>query len=292
MTATNESSLHVLRAVERILRPLARILLRNGISVMAMEEIVRKAFVDVAFEEFRIPGKTQTLARVSVITGLNRKEVARLYNLPDIEESDISSRNRAATVVTAWLSDATFHSSAGYPLDLAMGGPSPSFTDLVKRYSGDMYPNAIADELLRLGAVERVEDRLRLLNRGYVPSKDPDTMVDFLGMDTAEFIETVDHNIRAQDDGHLLQYKIVSDNLRPADIAEFNRYSRLVVRNALEQITDWLNSHDQGKDRTENTPRGVAGIGFYHINRLPPQGTLDNQPDPDATPDAPTNNED
>lgn len=288
MSSADETTVRVLRAAERILRPLARILLRNGVPAMALEEVVRKVFVDVAFDEFKIPGKSQTLARVSVITGLNRKEVARLYNLPDLEESDIKSRNRAATVVTGWLSDASFQSSAGYPLDLAMGGPSPNFADLVKRYSGDMYPNAVADELLRLGAVERVDDRLRLLNRGYVPGKDPNTMIDFLGMDTAEFIETVDHNIQAPEDGRLLQYKIISDNLRPEDVAEFNRFSRLVVRGVLEQITDWLNSHDLGKDRPADEPRGVAGIGFYHITRLPPQGATPpaTDTDPEAGPPA------
>ena len=296
MTASEQTSVHLLRAAERILRPLARILLRNGIPAMALEEVLRKTFVDVAFDEFRIPGKSQTLARVSVITGLNRKEVARLHNLPDIEESDVKSRNRAATVVTAWLSDGTFHTAAGFPLDLAMAGPSPNFPDLVKRYSGDMYPNAVADELLRLGAVERIDDRLRLLNRGYVPGTDPDTLIDFLGMDTAEFIETVDHNIQAPEDGRLLQYKIVSDNLSPDDIEAFNRFSRLVVRSALEQITDWLNRHDQGKapadgQQPEDAPRGTAGIGFYHINRLPSVAAGIPNAQPDADFDAPTNEE-
>lgn len=277
-------STRLLRAAERILRPLARILLRNGVSVLALEEVVRKVFVDVAFEEFRIPGRTQTLARVSVITGLNRKEVARLHNLPDIDEADARSRNRAATVVTAWLSDTAFLSAAGYPLDLSMSGVSPSFSDLVRKYSGDMYPNSIAEELLRLGAVERVDDRLRLRNRGYVPGKDPDTMIDFLGMDTAEFIETVDHNIRAGDGQRLLQYKVVADNVRVEDVAEFNRYSTLLVRNLLDQITDWLRQHDQGKERPVNARRGVAGIGFYHINRLLPPNAAQ-VPNPAADPD-------
>ena len=68
----------LLNAARRILYPLVRILLRNGISSDALTELVRKTYVDVAEAEFGIEGKRQTTARISVITGLNRKEVARL----------------------------------------------------------------------------------------------------------------------------------------------------------------------------------------------------------------------
>ena len=70
---TEEVNKHLLRAIRRILRPIARILLRNGVTANVFQEMSRKVFVDVAFEEFSISGKPQTLARVSVITGLNRK---------------------------------------------------------------------------------------------------------------------------------------------------------------------------------------------------------------------------
>ena len=67
----------LLRAARRILWPLARILLRNGITAVAFQELARKVFVDVAYEEFALTGRTQSASRVAVITGLSRKEVAR-----------------------------------------------------------------------------------------------------------------------------------------------------------------------------------------------------------------------
>ena len=88
---------HLLRAARRILRPVVRILLRNGITANVFQELARKVFVDVAYEEFGIEGKNQTLARVSVITGLNRKEVARLHKLEDVAEGDRAWWNRAGT---------------------------------------------------------------------------------------------------------------------------------------------------------------------------------------------------
>ncbi len=257
----------LLEAARRILRPLVRILMRNGITANTMQEVLRKTYVDVGFEEFTIPGRAQTLARVSVITGLNRKEVARLHNLGGLDESDILRQNRAATVVTAWLADPTFHTSAGFPLDLPMAGEAPNFTELVKKYSGDMYPKSVADELLRIGAVEWVGESLRLSSRGYVTAKDPATLVDHLGVDTAELIETIDYNLQAGDGERLLQYKILSDNLPEEHLPAFNALLKRVARQAIDEVTHWLNAHDQGKDRSGPTKRYTAGLGLFQINQ-------------------------
>jgi hypothetical protein len=216
-------------AARRILYPLVRILLRNGIPSDALTELVRKTYVDVAEAEFQIDGKRQTTARISVITGLNRKEVARLRGSPALSDEDQKRWNRAAKILGAWLRDAEFLDRKGDPLDLAVDEGEPSFARLVKKHSGDMQPMAIADELLRVGAIERVEGRFRMTTRGYVPAQDPESIAEILGIDTAEFIETVDHNMQAGPDDKLFQLKVLSDNVPAEHIDEFNAYSRLTV---------------------------------------------------------------
>ncbi len=274
-----ESSL--LRAARRILRPLVRILLRNGITANVFQELARKVFVDVAYDEFGIDGKPQTLARVSVITGLNRKEVARLHKLEGLADADRAWWNRAGTVIAGWTTDEEFQTSAGYPLDLTFAGPSPNFSDLVKRYSGDMYPRSVADELLRLGAIEEVDGRYRLSNRGYVPGADPAAMVDILGMDTSEFIETIDHNLQSEE--KLLQAKVLANNLPEEHLAAFNAFSKRVSLNAVDEIARWLNEHDAGKDDSGTDARFAAGIGFFQINRMLRPGKDDTTDDGDAS---------
>ena len=256
----------LLRAARRILRPLVRILIRNGVAAPAMQELMRKVYVDVAYEEFGPPGKSQTLARVSVITGLNRKEVARLYKLDDVTNEDRLAWHRCGKVLDGWLTDAAFQSEAGFPLDLPFSGDDPSFTGLVKRYSGDMYPTPMREELLRVGAITEVEGRLRMTNRGYVPGTDPSTKVDILGMDTAEFIETIDHNVQGFEPP-LVQRKVVADNLPEEHKAAFEAYSRRVALNAMDEIRRWLIEHDAGGDRTGSDQRYFAGFGVYQIMR-------------------------
>lgn len=257
----------LLHAARRILYPLVRILLRNGIPSDALTEMVRQTYVDVASEEFAIDGRKQTNARISVITGLNRKEVARLRGNDPLSADDQQRWNRAATVLGAWLRDEEFLDRKGDPLDLRFESGVPSFTGLVRKHSGDMPPLAIADELRRVGAIEDADGKLRMTTQGYVPSSDPESVVDILGMDTAELMETIDHNMRAAADDKLFQLKVLSDNVPVKHVAEFNAYSRRLARPVLEELNRWLAERDLKRDWSGSDERAVLGLGIYQINR-------------------------
>jgi hypothetical protein len=158
-------------AVLRLLRPLVRILLRNGVSYSTFSDFVKWVYVDVAGKEFGIEGRKQSASRVSVITGLSRKEVMRVRQLsrPD-DRASTEKYNRAARVIAAWRRDKNFLDGEGKPAPLPMAGPAVSFSALVKRFSGDVPVRATLDELIRVGAVERLEDgRVSLLTRTYIP---------------------------------------------------------------------------------------------------------------------------
>lgn len=256
----------LLRAARRILRPVIRILLRNGISALAFQELARKEYVDLAFDEFGLDGKAQTASRVAVITGLNRKEVSRLRALDPLESSDQVSRNRAAAVLSAWTIDSDFLDSKGDPLELPFDGPGPSFSQLVQKQSGDMQPRAIADELVRNGALQLQDGSLRMTQRGYVPKDNPSALIDMLGTDSAELIETIDHNLQNTEEP-FLQAKVLAENLPEEQLAEFVRYSKRLSRNLLDDLTHWLSERDQGDDFSGQGRRVEAGLGLYHIVR-------------------------
>lgn len=254
----------LLRAVRRILRPVVRIMIRNGITALAIQELLRKEFVDAAFEEFQLPNKVQTSSRVAVITGLNRKEVTRLRKLPPLDESDQVWRNQAAGVISSWAVDPQFQDSKGDPLDLPFDDASPSFCELVQKQSGDMQPRAIADELIRNGALQLVEGRLHMTRRGYVPVDDPAAMVDMLGTDTAELVNTIDHNLGAIGEP-LLQAKVLAENVSEEHVEEFVRYSKRLSRNLLDDLTIWLTERDDGADFSGDSRRYELGLGIYQI---------------------------
>src|SRR5882672_10088519 len=92
------------RAVARVLRPLARLMLRHAMPFAAFEELAKKVYVEVALSEFAIPGKKPSISRASILTGLTRKDVQRLLNSNDDPGELPEGRyNRAARVLTGWI---------------------------------------------------------------------------------------------------------------------------------------------------------------------------------------------
>jgi len=68
----------VFAAIRHMLRPLVRLLLLHGISFTIFCELVKTAYVKVADAEFRLDAKPQTDSRISLLTGIHRREVNRL----------------------------------------------------------------------------------------------------------------------------------------------------------------------------------------------------------------------
>jgi len=210
MDAEDRSQRALRLAVQQLLRPLCRLLLRHAVSFSAFEELARRAYVDVALKEFGIPGKRPTASRVAVLTGLTRKEVHRLLVTPSDDISDEAERyNRAAQVLTGWARDPDFLEPNGAPRALDADGPA-GFAALVKRYSGDMPVRAVLDELVRVGAVERRPDgHLQLAARGFVPRHSAVDKLGILGRDVADLISTIDHNLQHGETDPRFQRKVM-----------------------------------------------------------------------------------
>ncbi|HHB13299.1 MAG TPA: hypothetical protein ENK62_08885 [Chromatiales bacterium] len=276
----------VVTAIVRILKPLVRILLRHGISCPAVEELLRRAYVEVAQEEFAVPGRKQSTSRIAVLTGLSRKEVARLRKLPPVEQVELDERyNRAARIISGWLRDEDFLDRKGDPDILPFDGPR-SFSELVRRYSGDMTPRAMADELLRVGAMETTpHGEFRLTARGYVPMAGDEEKLQVLGTDTRDLIETIDHNITRPPAQARFQRKVLYDNVPVEHVREFERLAARLGQNVLEQLDEWLARHD--RDSTpgvQGTGRVRLGLGIYEI-QAPAEASI-HEDTSDATADS------
>jgi hypothetical protein len=138
----------------RILVNVANLLLRNGYGFRRFNRLARLAFVDAASaldggSEFR-----PSIARIAAATGLTRLEVSQLRKTRNGSRLDETTPlNRAIRVALGWSSDASFQRIRGRPQRLPFAGSGPSFTKLVKKYSGDIPARAMLAEMQRLGMV-------------------------------------------------------------------------------------------------------------------------------------------
>jgi len=259
-------------AVERVLRPLFRILLRNHMSFKAFLDIAKHTYVEIAASEFGIPGKKQSVSRVALLSGLTRKEVQRLIETPAANDTEVGERyNRAARVVAGWVRDMDFSDANGNPkvLSLQEGAAQgrASFAELVRRFSGDIPFRAVLDELLRVGVVEKVNDNgIRLKTRAYVPESGDADKLNILGTDVSDLVSTIDHNLQHGGEDPFFQRKVMYDNVPVEALQEFRRLSGAQAQSLLERLDKWLSQHDRDT-RPEATGTGQmrTGIGIYYF---------------------------
>ena len=264
------------RAVIRVLRPLLRVLIRHEITVPDFTELVRQAYVDVAYEHFGIEGRKLTYARVAVLTGLNRKEVVRLSALRgDAGRLDRPTPNRAQRVINGWLSDDEFLDAHGTPFALPLQGERGSFAALVARHSGDITLGAILDELLRVGLVSRdAEARVRLERLGYVPAEDELEKVHVMATCAADLLGTAAHNIESGDADPKFQRQLVYPDLPPEVVSEFRERSAALSGEYLQELNRLLSGLRDEARRNASTgtpdaprpPGRRVGLGIYYFD--------------------------
>jgi len=254
-------------AITNLLRPLVRILLRNGVPYRTFADVAKRVYVDVATEEFDIPGRKQSKSRVSILTGLSRKEVLRVKCLPASSDLGAVERyNRAARVIAGWVRDRRFSDESGQPGDLPVVGGDVCFLQLVKLYSGDAPARAVLDELMRVGIVERTSDgRIHLLERSYIPKAGEIDKIAILGSDTSDLVSTIDHNI-CHPDTPFFQRKVSYDNLPSEAIPELKKLAGEQSQALLEHLDRWMSERDRDVNpRVPGTGRVRAGVGIYYF---------------------------
>jgi hypothetical protein len=250
-----------------ILRPLARVLLRNGIPYGAFADMARRAYVEVAERDFALPGKKQTVSRISTITGLTRKEVTRIQAADAVNDGSDSERyNRPARVIGGWVREKAYHDRKGRPAELPMEGDGASFASLVRNFSGDIPPRAMADELERVGAIEiKPDGKVRLLARAYVPRGDQVEKVGILGSDVADLIRTIDHNLTCPPAEAYFQRRVSYDNIPQEMLPSLGNKLARKAQACLESLDRLLAAADRDRSQVKGTGRVRTGIGIYYF---------------------------
>ena len=248
----------------KLIRPLVRMAIRYGLTYNSFNELVNRMYVEEASNLLRVEGKKPTIAHISVLTGINKKITKRMMALPPLEESGIdNSFNRSVRVISGWLRDKDFMDKKDDPESLPFDGVEHSFTELVKRYSGDMSAKVLAEELLRVDAIEYTRHGdLRLTSRGYVPGGGEVDKINILGTDVRDLIETIDHNILCNEEEKRFHRKVAYIHFPGRHMAKFRELNARLSQNLLEQLNLWLADHDEN-DADEELSR--VGVGIYQF---------------------------
>lgn len=261
---SNDVQLRLMSTVYACMRPLARVLLRSGITYTSFAELAKIAFVHEALLESDTKGRTTNASRVAVRTGLSRKEVRRVSTAAQIpvgSEGPTDPGGPLARLLHTWHFDPRFANEEGVPIDLAFDEGDPSFTDLVRSVAGDVPPGAVRAELLRGEAmIELSNGAFRPTKRYFVPSQFDEKAVTVMSAMLFPFLSGLDHNSNPDRTGGGFIQRVAYAKLSPEDREEFRRWSREQVTKFLESIDDWLTVREIPLE-TEGEP--ISGIGAF-----------------------------
>ncbi|OIR04641.1 hypothetical protein GALL_133110 [mine drainage metagenome] len=202
VNSENPVTQRMLTALQRVLKPLIRLSLAQGINFQMLVETLKTVLVQVAEDEFKLQQRSQTDSRISLLTGLHRKDVHRLRDQPDALLSQPQLVTLGSQLVGLWISDADFIDANGSPKALprlASVGGDISFDRLVSRVSKDIRARPVLDEWLRVGVVHIDEnDYVHLNTEAFVPSADFEGKLFFFQQNLHDHAAATAHNLMNQ----------------------------------------------------------------------------------------------
>ncbi|TDX60928.1 hypothetical protein EDE12_11742 [Methylosinus sp. sav-2] len=185
--------------IARLLRPLVRLLIRYGATFPALCDLLRELYVNVAVHDFALPDKEQTDSRISLLTGIHRKEVRRLREAGAPVRTVPASVSRTSQIVALWLGDRRFTDRKGAPAPLRRAGSQgrgPTFESLVEEVTRDVRPRAVLDEWLdRKIASLDADGRVVLGEAAIAPNKGDERQLYYFGRNLHDHIAAAAANI-------------------------------------------------------------------------------------------------
>lgn len=259
-------------AILRVLRPLARLMLKHGMAYGTFAELARRAFVDEGHDHLQRSGKRPTISGVSALTGLTRKETKHLRETSHTDSEKSARRySRAIRVISGWVNDPDYHDDNGEPAALPFEGEGTSFSSLVKQYSGDIPPVAMLSVLETSQNVAASDGHIYLRERAYIPMSTPVDKINILGTDVAELIATIGHNLEADPDQRFFQRKVSNTAVSAAAVSEFRKLSNQKSQELLEEYHAWLSSHEDDGNAADADQIGYIAVGIYYTEQLSPK---------------------
>lgn len=264
----------LLASVRLLLRPIVRVLLKGGVPFREFSELAKFAYVDIATSEFGKRGRPTNVSRTAILTGLNRRDVARIRHAAPHAMLEAGFMSPGSRILAAWHLDPAHLGADGKPLLLALEGETPSFQSLTRLYAPDLPHIALFKELSSAGAVELEPDgRLRAVKRSYIPNALDPNQIKLWGSILHDIGATLAHNVtRPAHAPAFFERRAINPRVQRAALPAFRAFLEAEGQQFLEHVDAWLTRHaatlrDEVQEDDPETVR--VGAGAYLIEEPP-----------------------
>ena len=252
----------------RVLRPLARLMIARGNRFGWASDRLKEAFLDAAEAAFPIDGKRLTDSRISLLTGLQRKDIKALRNRgPDATPA--TGHGPLPRIVAAWHSAPGYQGNDGQPFPLPRSvQDGPSFETLVAQVSRDIHPRTVLDELHRQHLVQLDGDTVILTTNAVIPAGDDTAMLGYLGANLGDHAEaTVDNLSAPPGSAPFFERAVHYNRLTPTALDELEAFARREQSATLARINvRALDLQRSGAGDPDATGRFRCGAFIYRAD--------------------------
>lgn len=264
---TNAPPPALVSALRRLLRPLVRLLLEHQITYPYLADLLKTVFVELAEQDFTLEGKRQTTSRVSLLTGIHRKDVKRLRETPRDADGPPAVVSLGAQLVARWIGVADYLNSDGRARPLRRRGADdagPGFEQLVASVSKDIRARAVLDEWIRLGVAHLDNDDRVVLNvDAFVPKRGFEEKAFYFGRNLHDHMSAAAQNL-AGSARPFLERSVYYDRLSPESVRKLRELSERTGMQALQEVNRAaLALQEADRGRSDALHRVNFGIYCY-----------------------------
>jgi hypothetical protein len=274
----------LLDAVRALLEPLATLAVARGLSYASVDELLRTAFVDAAHAAHPGLPEHRRVSRISVATGINRREVSRLTQRAP--RAAATTRSVPSEVFARWTTMPEYLDGRGRPRVLPRVGHAPSFEALAQSITRDMHPRSLLEELLRLDMVvhDTAADTVAPVRNAFVPSADRARMDGFLGANVGDHLRAAVANVLGDGRVHFEQ-ALFADGIGAASVALLRERIAAHWRALTAELVPQLERLVAADADLPDAERRRVRVGLYSFTAAAPE-TAAPAPAAAAAPDA------
>jgi hypothetical protein len=228
----------LLRPLRRLLWPLVRLAIISGITFPVLADLLRGLFVEVALRDLLRDPAARTDSRISLLTGVHRKEIRRLRLEAPMDDAIPDVVTISSQIIGHWLGAPAYTDAAGYPKPLprTAQGADPSFEALVQMVTTDIRPRAVLDDFIAQGLVTLTGDQVQLNQAAFIPRQGREEQLFFFARNLHDHIAAAAANITNPTGPEFLDSSVHYDRLDPATAAQLLATAQSTAEQALLQV--------------------------------------------------------
>lgn len=258
------------RVLVRLLSPLVRYLIEQNWTYPAFCELLKKIYIAEALRHDRAttPQGNVTDSRVSLLTGIHRKDVKRLR--AELAREAVAPLLRkgaglAVRTVSVWMERHSDSAGRPRPLQFRETDGGESFEGLVRGLKADMRAKSILDELIRAGVAALDEQgTVHLLRSAYIANL-PEDKLAFLGDNVGDHLSSALTNVRATGRPPFVERAVYFNNVPLPGLnavrEHVEREGDILLRDIHRQLAQAR--ADTQQDPTASRQRVRFGIYYY-----------------------------